>query len=99
MGDTGLLVSHSFEENEISDGELYKQILHDNLSVNEEMSFENAIAQCLASNGHKLFFYTRYNEEKHRNDVEIDFIISNNSETKPKIFPIEVKSGKRYTIV
>ena len=98
MGDTGLLVSHAFSENEISDGELYKQVLHDNLSINEGMLFENAIAQCLVSNGYSLFFYTRYNEEKHRNDIEIDFIISNGSKTKPRIYPIEVKSSKRYTI-
>lgn len=97
MGDTGLLVSHAFEENEIADGDLYRQVLHDNLSINEGMLFENVIAQSLAANGHKLFFYTRYSEEKHRNDIEIDFIISNNSKTKPKIFPIEVKSGKKYT--
>ena len=37
-----------------------------------------------------------YNEEKHRNDIEIDFIISNNSKLKYKMFPIEVKSGKQY---
>lgn len=97
MGDTGLLVSHTFSENEIADGELYRQILHDNLSINEGMLFENAIAQCLAANGYPLFFYTSYNDDKHRNDIEIDFIISNGSKTKPKIYPIEVKSGKRYT--
>ncbi len=97
MGDTGLLVSLAFTENEIAEGGLYKQILHDNLSINEGMLFENAIAQCLVANGHKLFFYTHYSEEKHRNDIEIDFLISNGSVTKPKIYPIEVKSGKRYT--
>ena len=97
MGDTGLLISHAFTSSEIAEGELYKQILHDNLSINEGMIFENAIAQCLAANGYKLFFYTKYSEEKHRNDIEIDFLISNGSKTKPKIFPIEVKSGKRYT--
>ena len=96
MGDTGLLVSHAFTQTEIAEGELYKQILHDNLSINEGMLFENAIAQCLVANGYKLFFYTHYSEEKHRNDVEIDFLISNGSVTKPKIYPIEVKSGKRY---
>ena len=96
MGDTGLLISHAFTETEIANGELYKQILRDNLSINEGMLFENAIAQCLVANGHKLFFYTHYNEEKHRNDIEIDFIISNNSVTKPKIYPIEVKSNKQY---
>lgn len=98
MGDTGLLVSHAFSESEISDGNLYKQILHDNLSINEGMLFENAIAQCLVSNGYPLFFYTHYNKEKHRNDIEVDFIISNGSKLKPKIYPIEVKSGKKYSI-
>lgn len=97
MGDTGLLISHAFTPSEISEGEIYKQILHDNLSINEGMIFENVIAQCLVSNGYKLFFYTRYNQKKHRNDIEIDFLISNGSKTRPTIFPIEVKSGKRYT--
>ena len=31
--------------------------------------------------------------EKKRNDIEIDFLISNGSKTKPKLFPIEVKSA------
>ena len=30
-------------------------------------------------------------------DIEIDFIISNNSKLKYKMYPIEVKSGKKYT--
>ena len=97
MGDTGLLVSHAFDENELAKEELYKQILHDKLSINEGMLSENAIAQCLVASGHKLFFYTHYDEAKHRNDIEIDFILSNNSKTKQKLYPIEVKSRKRYT--
>ena len=36
------------------------------------------------------------NENKHRNDMEIDFIISNNRRLKYKMFQIEVKSGKQY---
>lgn len=99
MGDTGLLVSHAFSESEIAKGELYRQILHGNLSINKGMLFENAIAQCLVANGYKLYFYTRYNKEKRRNDIEIDFLISNGSVTKPKVFPIEVKSSKRYQTV
>lgn len=97
MGDTGLLVSHAFDENEILETEVYNQILNDRLSFNEGMLYENAIAQMLTANGHKLYFYTHYSKEKHRNDMEIDFIISNNSKLKYKMYPIEVKSGKRYT--
>lgn len=97
MGDTGLLVSLAFSENEISDQQLYKQIMNDRLSLNEGMIYENAIAQMIASKGRKLYFYTRYNEEKHRNDIEIDFLLSNESKTNFKVFPIEVKSSKNYT--
>ncbi len=97
MGDTGLLLSHAFDENVIAEEQLYYQILNDKLSLNEGMLYENAIAQMLVANGHKLYFYTHYSEEKHRNDIEIDFIISNNSKLKFKIFPIEVKSSKKYT--
>lgn len=98
MGDTGLLVSHAFDENSLSDSELYKQIISDKLSMNEGMLYENVIAQMLVANGHKLYFYTHYNEEKRRNDIEIDFIISNNNKLKYKIYPIEVKSTKKYSI-
>ncbi len=98
LGDTGLLVSHAFDENELLENEVYKQILNDDIAMNEGMLYENAIAQMLVANGHKLYFYTHYNEEKHRNDIEIDFLISNNSKLKYKIYPIEVKSGQRYSL-
>ena len=67
------------------------------LSLNQGMLYENMIAQMITASGRKLFFYTRYSEEKHRNDIEIDFIILNESKTKFKISPIEVKSSKNYT--
>lgn len=97
MGDTGLLISHSFDENEISDGELYRELLFGKLSTNEGMFYENLISQMLVANGHKLFFYIRYNPEKHRNDIEVDFLLSNNSKLKYKIYPVEVKSTDRYS--
>ena len=97
MCDTGLLVSHTFSEREITDNALYRELLFGNLFINEGMFYENAISQMLVANGYKLFFYTRYNEEKHRNDIEIDFLISNNSKLKYKVYPIEVKSSDRYT--
>ena len=79
------------------ESEVYAQILNDKLSINEGMLYENVIAQMLVANGHKLYFYTHYSLEKHRNDIEIDFIISNNSKLKYKMYPIEVKSGKKYS--
>lgn len=98
MGDTGLLLSHAFDENELLENEVYKQILSGKLSINEGMLYENVIAQMLVANGHKLYFYTHYSAEKHRNDIEIDFLLSNNSKLKYKMYPVEVKSGTRYTL-
>lgn len=97
MADTGLLVSLAFSENEIMDQQLYKQIMDGKLSLNEGMLYENAISQMISAKGKKLFFYTRYSEEKHRNDIEIDFLLSNESKTNFKVFPLEVKSSKNYT--
>lgn len=97
MGDTGLLVSHAFDENAILEENVYKLILDDKLSLNEGMLYENAIAQMLAANGHKLYFYTHYSPEKHRNDIEIDFLIARGGKLQYKIYPIEVKSSKKYT--
>ncbi|SCY10571.1 hypothetical protein SAMN02910292_00896 [Lachnospiraceae bacterium XBB2008] len=97
MGDTGLLVSQAFTENEIMEEGLYKQIMDGKLSLNRGMLYENVIAQMITASGRKLYFYTRYSEKKHRNDIEIDFIISNDSKTKFRISPIEVKSAKNYT--
>ena len=99
MGDTGLLLSHAFDENEILENEVYSQILNDRLSFNEGMLYENVIAQIIAAKGKKLYFYTRYSEEKHRNDIEIDFLLSNDSKTNYRVNPIEVKSSKNYSAV
>ena len=97
LGDTGLLVSLAFSENEISDQQLYKAIMGGRLSLNEGMLYENMIAQMITATGRKLYFYTRYSQEKHRNDIEIDFLLSNDSKTSFKIYPIEVKSSRNYT--
>ncbi len=97
MSDTGLLFSMAFSENTIIKEELYKQVINNKISINKGMLFENVIAQMLVANGHKLFFYTHFNEEKHRNDIEVDFIISSTNSSRSKIIPIEVKSSKNYT--
>ena len=97
MGDTGLLVSLAFSENELTDQQLYRQIMNGRLSLNEGMLYENVISQMITATGRKLYFYTKYSEEKHRNDIEIDFLLSNESKTNFRVFPIEVKSSKNYT--
>lgn len=96
MGDTGLLVSHAFDENELLEEEVYKQILNDKLALNKGMLYENMVAQMLTANGHRLFYYTEYSQEKHRNDIEIDFLLSCGGRVNSQVIPIEVKSGKNY---
>ena len=97
MGDTGLLVSHAFSEGEITSSNLYRQIINGRLSINKGMLYENIIAQILTAAGKKLYYYVHYSKEKKRNDIEIDFLLSNDKKTKTKVIPIEVKSSKNYT--
>lgn len=98
MGDTGLLLTHTFDENNEEQTNYHKELLSDKLSINKGMFFENIIAQMLVSNGHKLYFYTRYNEEKHRNDIEIDFLLTTGNKVSQKLIPLEVKSSKSYKV-
>ncbi len=99
MGDTGLLVSLAFSENEIMEEQLYKRIMDERLSINQGMIYENMIAQMITAMGRKLYFFTRYSEEKHRNDIEIDFLLSNESKMNFKVYPLEVKSSKNYSAI
>lgn len=96
MADTGLLLSHAFSENEALHQEVAKQIIDDKLDFNKGMIFENIVAQMLATQNKKLYFYSRTDKKNSANTMEIDFLILD--KTNPaKISPIEVKSGKHYT--
>lgn len=99
MADTGLLISHSFDENEIVSEEIYKKLLFGNLEVNEGMIFENIVAQMLVSAGHKLYFYSNSSRTDRNSRMKIDFLIAKSKVTnRHNISPIEVKSGKNYTL-
>lgn len=99
MADTGLLISHAFDENTILSEQLYKKLLFDKLEVNNGMIIENIVAQMLAVNGHKLYFYSNPSNLDKDSKMEIDFLISKGSITsRHNISPIEVKSGKNYTL-
>lgn len=89
MADTGLLVTHTFMDGAYTDNELYRAILFDKLDINEGMIMENIVAQMLRFNGHRLYFYSRCDNEHRENHMEIDFLIAEGK----KIAPIEVKSG------
>lgn len=99
MGDTGLLISHAFDENGIVSEEIYKKLLLDKLEVNMGMVTENIVAQMLVASGHKLFFYANSSRDDSASRMEIDFLISKSKiSNRHNISPIEVKSGKNYTI-
>lgn len=99
MADTGLLISHAFDENGIVTEELYKKLLFDKLEVNKGMLIENIVAQMLVSAGHKLYFYSNSSKTDSASRMEIDFLIAKNKVTsRHNISPIEVKSGKNYTL-
>ena len=99
MGDTGLLISHSFDENGIVSEELYKKLLFGKLEVNEGMIFENVVAQMLAANGRTLYFYSNASRTDKDSRMEIDFLLAKSKTTnRHNISPLEVKSGKNYTL-
>lgn len=98
MADTGLLISHAFDENGIVSEEIYKKLLFDKLEVNKGMLVENVVAQMLAAKGHKLYFYSNASRSDSSSRMEIDFLIAKSKiSSRHNISPIEVKSGKNYT--
>lgn len=99
MGDTGLLISHAFDERGIVSGELYRKLMFGKLEVNEGMLIENMVAQMLHTAGHKLYFFSNSSRTEAGDRMEIDFLISKPDTTnRYNISPIEVKSGSRYTL-
>ena len=99
MADTGLLISHAFDENGIVSEEIYKKLLFDKLEVNKGMIMENIVAQMLVASGHKLYFYNNPSRDDASLRMEIDFLIAKSKITsKHNISPIEVKSGGKYTL-
>ena len=99
MGDTGLLISHAFDENGIVSEEIYKKLLFDKLEVNKGMIMENIVAQMLASSSHRLYFYSNSSRDDVTERMEIDFLIAKSKiSNRHNISPLEVKSGKNYTL-
>lgn len=98
MGDTGLLYSLAFSNLE-EKNEVYRKIISGKLSINNGMFMENIIAQMLAANDHKLYFYSNSDREEKENRMELDFLLPKSKITnKHNINVIEVKSGTRYSL-
>ena len=99
MGDTGLLISHCFDEKGIVSEEIYKKLLLGKLEVDLGMITENIVAQMFTASGHKLFFYANSSRDDAEARMEIDFLIAKSKiSNRHNISPIEVKSGKNYTL-
>lgn len=98
MGDTGLLVSHAFDEKALVNEQIYQKLLLGVLEFNEGMITENIVAQMLTAAGHKLYFYSNTNRNDANERMEIDYLIEKKSLTRGhNISPLEVKSSKKYT--
>lgn len=99
MGDTGLLISHAFDENDIESESLYRKLMLGKLEINQGMMVENLVAQMLRSTGKKLYFYSKSDVVDAENNMEVDFLVRKPSVTsRHNICPLEVKSGARYTL-
>lgn len=98
MADTGLLVSHSFDENGIVSDALYRKLMLDKLEVNAGMLTENIVAQMLTAAGHRLYFFSTSGKPDAADNMEIDFLLSKATPTsRHNVEAVEVKSGHSYT--
>lgn len=98
MADTGLLISHAFDERGLVTEEIYKKLLLGKLESNKGMIVENLVAQMLRTSGHALYFFSQNDNHDAANRMEIDFLIAKSKITsRHNISPIEVKSGKNFT--
>ena len=83
LNDVGLLTGLLYRNN-------IRPILDDVRSINLGSVYESVVAQELRAHGHKLFYYDN------RKQGEVDYMIDDH--TAMSVHPIEVKSGKDYTV-
>ncbi len=99
LGDTGLLISHAFDENGLSAEGIHSRLLFDRLEINEGMLVENVVAQMLVASGRNLYFHVQSSKSDASSRLEIDFLIAKSKVGRRRnISPIEVKSGRNYTL-
>ena len=99
LNDTGLLISHAFDERGIVTEDLYRKLMFDKLEVNQGMLVENIVSHMLKASGHNLFFFSNSSRASAEDRMEIDFLIAKQTTTsRHNISPIEVKSGARYAL-
>lgn len=83
LNDVGLLTGLLYHNN-------ISPVIDDVRSINLGSVYESVVAQELRAHGHKLFYYDN------RKQGEVDFLVDDH--TAMSAHPIEVKSGKDYTV-
>ena len=83
LNDVGILTGILYGNN-------IRAVLDDNKSINLGSVYETVVASELIAHGHKLFYYDN------RSKGEVDYLIDDYDTLS--VVPIEVKSGKDYTI-
>lgn len=83
LNDVGILTGILYGSN-------IRAVLDDVASINLGSVYESVVASELAAHGYKLFYYAN------RNKGEVDYLIDDY--TSLSAVPIEVKSGKNYTV-
>ena len=83
LNDVGMLSSMLYHNN-------IRPILDDVRSINLGSVYESVVAQELRAHGHKLFYYDN------RKQGEVEYLVDDY--TAMSAHPIEVKSGKDYTV-
>ena len=100
LGDTGLLISQAFDENDLAAEDIHRRLMFDSIELNEGMLVENVVAQMFTASGRALHFYAVNDPKRASERMEIDFLIANSRIGRHRnISPVEVKSGKKYTTV
>lgn len=83
FNDVGLLTSRLYGDN-------IQPVIRTEKSINLGSVYESVVAQELKAHGHNLFYYDN------RQRGEVDFLVDDKNAMS--VLPIEVKSGKDYTI-
>ncbi len=83
LNDVGILTNILYKHN-------IRAVLDSEKSINLGTVYESVVASELKAHGHKLYYYDN------RNKGEVDYLIDDYDELS--VVPIEVKSGKDYTI-
>lgn len=98
MADTGLLVSHAFDENELARESIHRRLLLDKIEVNKGMFVENLAAQMLVASGRKLYYHSESSPNRSEDRMEIDFVVSKSRlARRHNILPVEIKGGSNVT--